>query len=569
MRTRLAIALLASLSVAARDAEFDKAKAEFKRAIAELGTKPVLDLTAKPGPEPSGKAVGDAADRLAGTDQKAAVDALLEGYGTLATQVKNLWTDKVRLLREKDANGDFQVNMKTNPPSIPKSDVPKAEAFFIAEKQSQIVELKIMAIESGRRGIVAALGRFKGDASVKDMLKELSTGSPWQRRAGVAEALGQMASTDIPAALGEVVKKDSEPQVRIAAMDALRELKANSPEITAALIEQLKSDLWQLKATAAATIKALKIKEAVEPLVDALSKSEGRLRMDLNDALVALTGADKHGDPAAWKSWWESNREAFAQGTYAAKPGDGAGDGPKNATTFYGIPVTSKNVIFILDRSGSMLEPSEWEAPADVATGGAAGAPEIKKEGNRKIDVARWQLKKTLAMMPDEAEFNIIFFNYEVVALSKEMLKISASTRKKAYDFIDHLEPLGETNTYDALERAFTYVTSGPMGDKLIKGGVDSFFLLTDGMPNGGQITRAPDIVVKIRELNRTRKVKINTVGIFSTPRGALLAGQANEAEEGSKFLKQMAEDSGGKYTNAGAGAAGSAMPAPAGKKKP
>src|SRR5207244_9030427 len=135
-------------------------------------------------------------------------------YAALATQIKNLWADKARLLKEKDANGDFQVNMKTNPPSIPKSDIPKAEAFFVAEKQSQIVELKIMAIESGRRGVVAALGRFKGDASVKDMLKELSTGSPWQRRAGVAEALGQMSSADIPAALCEGVKKDSEPQVR-------------------------------------------------------------------------------------------------------------------------------------------------------------------------------------------------------------------------------------------------------------------------------------------------------------------------------------------------------------------
>src|SRR5437762_14334759 len=103
MRTRLALALLALGSLAARDAEFDKAKAGFKKAIAELGTKPILDINAKPGPEPSGKAVADAADRVAGTDQKAAVDALLEGYATLATQIKNLWADKARLLKENDA----------------------------------------------------------------------------------------------------------------------------------------------------------------------------------------------------------------------------------------------------------------------------------------------------------------------------------------------------------------------------------------------------------------------------------------------------------------------------------
>jgi hypothetical protein len=554
MKKLVALAFLTL--VAARDAEFEKARTDFKKAVADPNTTP--------------RAVADAAARLAGTDQKAAVDALLDGYGALATQIKTLWTDKVRLLKEKEANAGFRVDMRTNPPTIPQSDVKMVEAFFAAEKQSQAVELKIMSIESSRRGIVSALGRFKGDASIKELLKELSTGSTWQRRAGIAEALGQMSSADIPAALTEVLKKDSEPQVRVAAMEALRELKASTPDVAAALIEQLKTEFWQVKSTAAATIKALALKEGAEALVDALPKSEGRLRMDLNEALVALTHVDKHGDPAAWKGWWEANHEAYQNGTYAAKPGEGAGEGPKNATTFYGIPVTSKNVIFILDRSGSMTEPSEWEIPADMATGGGgSGAPDVKKEGNRKIDVARWQLKRTIAMLPDGTEFNIIFFNYEIVALSKDMLKISTSTRKQAFDFIDHSEPLGETNTFDALERAFSYVTTGAMGEKLAKGGVDSFFLLTDGLPNAGQVPRAQDILVKLRELNKTRKVKIHTVGIFSTPRGPLKPGEVNEPEEGGKFLKQMAEDSGGKYTNAGAGGPAPNMPAPAGKKKP
>jgi hypothetical protein len=547
------VALAFLIQVAARDTEFERARTEFKKSVADPNSTP--------------RAISDAASRLAGTDQKAAVDVLLDGYGTLAGQIKTLWTDKVRLLKEKEANAGFHVDTRTNPPTIPPSEYKMVEAFFAAEKQSQIVELKIMSIESGRRGIVTALARFKGEASIKELLKELAGGSTWQRRAGIAEALGQMTSAEIPAALTDVLKKDPEPQVRVAAMESLRQLKASTPDVTAALIEQLKSDFWQVKSTAAATIKALGLKEAAEALVEALSKSEGRLRMDLNEALVALTGADKHGDPAAWKGWWDANREAYQNGTYAAKPGEGAGDGPKNATTFYGIPVTSKNVIFILDRSGSMTEPSEWEIPMEVATG--AGAPDVKKEGNRKIDVARWQLKRTISMLPDGTEFNIIFFNYEVVALAKDMLKISTSTRKQAFDFIDRSEPLGETNTYDALERAFSYVTTGTMGEKLAKGGVDSFFLLTDGLPNAGQVPRAQDILLKLREINKTRKVKIHTVGIFSTPRGPLKPGEVNEPEEGGKFLKQMAEDSGGKYTNAGASGPAANMPAPAGKKKP
>jgi len=553
---RALLAALALTLLAARDAELDKAKADFRKALAELQARPIAD----------------AADRLAGTDQKAAVDVLLDGYGTLATQIRNLWTDKLKWVHEKEATGDFKIDTKTNPPTIPQSDVKKFEAYLAAEKASQQVEAKIMTLEAAKRGIVAALGRFKSDASVKEMLKELSSGSTWQRRAGVAEALGQLTAAEIPGALAEVVKKDSEPQVRIAAMDALRDLKASAPDVTAALVDQLKSDYWQVKSTAAATIKALQLKDAAEALIDGLSKVDGRLRMEFNEALIALTGIDKHGDAGAWKSWWDANHEAVAKGTYVAKPGEGAGDGPRNGTTFYGIPVYSKNVIFCLDKSSSMLEPSEWEIPPDVATGPGAQGPDIKREGNRKIDIAKWQLKKALSMLPDGVEFNIIFFSHEWTILSKDMIKLSTSTRKQAFEYIDRTEPLGNTNIFDPLEKAMSYSTTGAMADKLAKSGVDTIFFLTDGLPNSGQVAVPAEILVKVKEINKTRKVKINTVGVFNTPKGPLPPGALNESVEGGKLLKQLAEDSGGTYTSGGSAGAPSGMKDAAGagtKKKP
>jgi hypothetical protein len=304
MNTLLAIAVWAF--AVPPDGDLEKAKTEFRKALADLHSR----------------TIADAADRLAATDQKAAVDVLLDGYGTLATQIRNLWTDKLKWLHEKESTGDFQINMKTNPPTIPPSDVKKFEAYLIAEKASREVEAKIMNLEAAKRGIVSALARVKSDASVKEMLKELASGPTWQRRAGVAEALGQLSSADIPPALAEAVKKDSEPQVKIAAMDALREAKAQTPEAASALVEALKSDFWQVKATAAQTIKVLKIRDAAEALLDALGKAEGRLKMELNEALVALTGVDKHGDSGAWKSWWDQNHESLAKGTYTSRRRD-------------------------------------------------------------------------------------------------------------------------------------------------------------------------------------------------------------------------------------------------------
>ena len=46
------------------------------------------------------------------------------------------------------------------------------------------------------------------------------------------------------------------------------------------------------------------------------------------------------------------------------------------------------------------------------------------------MDIARWQLKKAIAQLPEGTEFNVIFFSHEVVALSDKMLKMSASARK-------------------------------------------------------------------------------------------------------------------------------------------
>jgi HEAT repeat protein len=531
---------IACVLFATPDAELDQARAEFKKALAENSAS---DLRA-------------AAERLAATDQKVATDTLMDGYGKCATAIKALWADKIKHLQEREANGDFKIDYKTNPPSIPAGDVKKYERYLEADKLSKAVEAKILTIEAAKAVIVKALAKFKGDASVKNLIHEVTAGADWQRRAAAAEAMGQIAHKDVPAALLEALKKDGEQAVRVAVVDAFRELKNAAPEVVAAVAGQLQSDYWQLKVAAAQALQAIGGLAGIEPLIDALSKNDGRLRVEINDALVGLTGVNKHGDPAAWKAWWEQNREAVGKGTYVPKASDSAGAPGKNTTmTFYGIPVESRSIIFVLDRSGSMIEPSDWEVPKEaVSSAGGAGEPgsDIKKTGDRKIDIARWQLKKAIAQMAEGSDFNICFFSHEFVMLSDKMLKMSAATRKQAFDWIDKLDPYGGTNTFDALEKALGYAASGISGEKLQKSGVDTICLVTDGLPTAGQVADAKEIVARIRTLNKTRKVKIHTVGVFTVSKGADAAKELKEKEEGMKFLKQLAEENGGKFTGSG-----------------
>jgi hypothetical protein len=527
--------------VLAHDAELDKAKAEFKQALNDLYPN----------------ALQSAGDKLAALDQKSATDTLMDGYGKCAGAIKGLWGEKVKHLQIREANSDFKIDYKTNPPSIPPGDVNKYEKYLAADKESKAVEMKILTLEAAKGAIVKSLGKSKGDAAAKVLIHEVTAGADWQRRAAAAEALGQIGHKDGPAALLEALKKDKEPSVCVAVVDALRELKLSTPEVLAALGTQLQSDYWQLKISAAHALRAIGSLAAIEPLIDAIAKAEGRLKVEFNDALSALTGVNKHGDAAAWKAWFDANKDAISKGSYSPKASEpGAPPGRAQTTvTFYGIPVESKSVIFVLDRSGSMMDPSDWDTSKDATSTGGAPEPgsDIQKKGDRKIDIARWQLKKSIAQLPEGTEFNVIFFSHEVVSLSEKMLRMSSTTKTQAFTWIDKLEPYGGTNTYDALERALSYAVSGTMGEKLQKSGVDTVCLLTDGMPTAGQVAKAEDICAAIRALNKTRKVKIHTVGVFTVSKGAAAAAELKEKEDGIKFLRQLAEENGGKFTGSGA----------------
>ncbi len=514
----------ASASTAAAQ-DFDKAKKSFREAVGAM--------------DASGARA--TAFEVAKADSREAVDTLLDGYGVCAAQIRQLWTEKQKCLQEVKKYENFEVDWTKNPPIVEAGDVAEYKKWQDATAAGQAVERKIMSVDGVKRGIVEALATFKSDTSVKELVSRMKSDGVWTRRAGIAEALGQIAHALCVPTLVDRLKGDSEPGVKVACLDALRTAKATTPDAVIAIADALKNEYWQVKSAAVTTLKFIPRAlgaAAIEPLIDALKSADGRLKGEINDALVALTGVDKHSDAASWRAWFDANKDAVRKGEI--KPGDAAPrDGVGMTTTFYGIPVKSKNVIFVLDRSGSMSAKSEWELPPpDVATGGGAAGPAIKPDGDRKIDIARWQLKRCLAQLVDGIEFNIVFYNHEWKIMAEGMLKLSASTRKQAFEFIDKVDPVGGTNIFDPTEKAFAFAGAT---EKLVRSGVDTIFLMTDGMPNSGQVPKAEDIVVKLREMNRAKKLIINTVGVFS----------AGEADEGAKFLKQLAEESGGVYVSA------------------
>lgn len=503
--------------------DVDKARVELRKAVA------TADVVA----------VEAALRRIVAADGRRAAEALFDAHGDCAREIKRLWEEKIKAIHEAQSAVKYDKAI---------------------ESKGQAAESAIRKMEGVRRLLARVLGELRNEAALAEILDEAKprTSGDWTRRAFAVEALGRGGLPEAVPALLEALRKDVEPLVRLLALEALRQRKERSAPAAGAYIALLGHESWVLRSAAAETLAELGIKEAVEALIEALARNEGRLKVEINRALVALTLVDKHGDYPAWKAWWDANRDAVKAGTYVPKAEERANRQAAGATTFYGIPIESRHVVFVLDRSGSMAEPSEWDPAGDVASGPApAGLPPVPV-GDRKIDVARWQLKRALALLPEGIEFNIIFYNHQWTSMSDSMVKLGSVTRRQAFEFIDSIEPAGRTNIYDPLERGLSF--AGPAPDKPViappspgrtvtvaprdradKGHADTVFLLSDGLPNSGQIPDPDGIVAKIKELNGKRKVRVHTIGVFKSKSG--------EAEKGGRLLGQLAADSGGTYT--------------------
>lgn len=268
------------------------------------------------------------ANAVAGADSRRAVETLLDGYGICARHLQLLGHEKAKNLGTREENSDFRIDTSTSPPTIPSGDINKYRRYEAAVKAARATDMKIMRVKKVGRAIVAALSRFKSREAIQGLVTKLKNDSPWTRRAGIAEAMGSIGDDSLGPVLVDRLKRDSEPQVKIAIMDALRARKARSPDVVAELCARLKSRYGEVRSTALSVLRDIGPgdgKSAVGPLITAMGKAKGRLRGEINRTLVALTGVDKHGSVETWRSWWEENRGVSGENQSEPRPVEKAG----------------------------------------------------------------------------------------------------------------------------------------------------------------------------------------------------------------------------------------------------
>ena len=129
-----------------------------------------------------------------------------------------------------------------------------------------------------------------------------------------------------------------------------------------------------------------------------------------------------------------------------------------------------KNVIFVVDRSGSM--------------------------SGKKIEQAREALKFVLNNLREGDLFNIVAYDSSVESFRPELQRYDDSTRKATLGFVEGIYAGGSTNIDGALSSAMAMIQDDSRPNFVI--------FLTDGQPTAGE-TNEMKIVEKIQKLNKLR----------------------------------------------------------------
>lgn len=172
-----------------------------------------------------------------------------------------------------------------------------------------------------------------------------------------------------------------------------------------------------------------------------------------------------------------------------------AGAARPGVPEFMGIRAEGKDVVYVLDFSGSM--------------------------GGEKITYLKIELKKSIFALTPKNTFQVILFNdREIENPTPGMLPASKANTRACATWIDQRDAGGGTNPTTALEIALTKLKP------------ETIYLLTDGVFNSDA-----DVFDVIARHNAERKVQINTIGFGTDVNAATLERIARDNRGSYRFV--------------------------------
>ncbi len=321
-------------------------------------------------------------------------------------------------------------------------------------------------------------------------------------------------------------------RVRLMALRGLRAAERNVDGENASMDrtftaarDALSDDSWHVKAGAIDVLVGLWQKRVIPTLIEGFKQAEGRLKLDYLNALQSLTGETLGPQPINWAGWWQQNASDFELGDQPDnwRAGESADPSEGDTVAFFGIPLYSNRLMFVMDFSGGMKGTVE----------------DGKFKGKTKIGLAKRELLNTIKRLRANQRFNILIYRYPSTFPPKpgvqspykkgrRLFPASRKARAAAYRWVRSLEAKG----WGAFSEAFRAATVNPA--------VDTIVFLSDGKPTRGKFAGTTAIVEKrffeaLDEMNRYRQVMIHTV---------LTGVGAGGTDE--DYMKRIANETGG-----------------------
>lgn len=269
---------------------------------------------------------------------------------------------------------------------------------------------------------------------------------------------------------------------------------------------------WSTRLAALKLLEELRVPASVGKMIAQMESEEGRMSHEFAEVLFNLTGQPFRTRWGNWHAWWQDSGDGFkpistSELRKRRKEEEERRLRMVSGVKFFGIRIVSHRVVFIIDVSGSMNEPTR--------------AQYIGEQGEPRMSLAQRELKKCIDALDSKALFNIVTFSGGVEPWLDEGVEDSGErSREEAKGFVDKLGAMGGTNLYGALRHAF----QDPE--------VDTIFVLSDGEPSVGDVLDPFEIRAHVKRWNKDREIIINSIAVGGS----------------FQILEWIAEDSGGTH---------------------
>lgn len=358
----------------------------------------------------------------------------------------------------------------------------------------------------------------------------------------VSALLGALRTGDLPVKLGAIHALASAARPFLDETLGAGERKSEPPALGQQVVDAVGQRLvqdkaWQLRQAASSCLLRLRTRLAVPYLIEGLKAEKARLAKEktaqvmsgLQEALFSLTGQDIPGDKiGAWEEYWNKNGASMVILDAAKAPKQS--EGSAQYLRYFNLDVKSKRVLFVVDRSGSMLEPANLKGKyANLAA------------NDTKFAIVQKELERLVLSLPPDTQANLLFFSDDVRVwkVGKDdrppMVALDDGAKTDLLTFLRLTAPAGATNVWDAMQAALGAAGRG-LRDRYYETEFDTIYLLSDGAPTVGPVIDTEEILRHVRERNQLSQVVIHTITF----------GDVNDAV----FMKRLATENGGRHVH-------------------